>query len=385
MAIYIVLLTGIALSGLYLFEFNKNCAGKVPGGCFTACNSIIIFYLAAACLTFTLISALRFGIGYDYYSYRDIYESVKVQSVSHIMKTHWKECLFYLFCKFCSVLSLSYPIFLGTASLWIHSVAMWFIHRFSKIPWFSVYLYITLQFFAHNMNLLRQSIAVSFFMLAYPYLFKRQPGHYLLFMIIGGLFHNSLFLIIPLYFLLPLRNTVKRMLLCTLLLALAYLFSTPTFSFLSNILLKRFSSYQTSEIYWSGSSFVYTIFPTIYFLLILLFEKCLQPNRKNREEQSDICSDIAVNSSFFTAAISFFITRHFILERFSIYTFVFSLIIIPEIINRYQTNSKQRYLVLMSFLLFATLYFIFAAVKGFHHVYPYISLFERAVSVNHSY
>lgn len=388
MTIYIILLTGIALSGFYFFEYQKNDGQKIPVRRLFTYEQMCRLYLAASCLVFTLILALRFGIGYDYYSYRDIYASVKELSVPHIMNAYRKECLFYLFCKLCSALSLSYPVFLAAAGLWIHSVAMWFIHRYSKMPWVSVYLYVAFQFLAHNMNLLRQSIAVSFFMLAYPYLMKRRLGCFLLLMVIGGLFHNSLFFVIPLYFLLPLRNTCKRTFLYIFLAAIVYLSADIIIAVLSDALAGPYSFYQESEVYWQGSSFVYTVFPAAYFLLVFLFRNRLQPHIKKENIQHikpGVCADIAVNSAFLTAAISFFITRHFILERFSVYPFVFSLIIIPEIIDSYRIKSKQRCLALILFLFFAALYFSFAAVKGFHHVYPYISLFERAVSINHSY
>lgn len=93
-------------------------------------------------------------------------------------------------------------------------------------------------------------------------------------------------------------------------------------------------------------------------------------------------------SAFYHFLISLFITKHFILERFAIYPFVVSLAAIADITSCYQKNagsdSRQArafHFVRLQFLVFGAAYFLFAAARGFHNVYPYISLLSKSSAV----
>ena len=76
--------------------------------------------------------------------------------------------------------------------------------------------------------------------------------------------------------------------------------------------------------------------------------------------------------------LQLFITRHFILERFSIYTAFFSLPSLPEAAQgeRRRISPKGRTALLAAG---ALAYFLFAAREGFHGVYPYHGVWERAL------
>ena len=98
----------------------------------------------------------------------------------------------------------------------------------------------------------------------------------------------------------------------------------------------------------------------------------------------DIQRSLYINSAIYNFIINLFITKHFILERFSVYPFAISLIAIPEIIYSYRRKGKKQttsyYCVLILFILYGIAYFLFAAYKGFHNVYPYISLLDKSHS-----
>jgi hypothetical protein len=74
-----------------------------------------------------------------------------------------------------------------------------------------------------------------------------------------------------------------------------------------------------------------------------------------------------------------FITRHFILERLSIYVSTFSLLALPAAV---QAPCKRITSGVRTGLLIggALAYFLFAASQGFHGVYPYHGIWERAMT-----
>ncbi len=358
-------LTILVLSGLgFLFTEKKKGVKNT------------IFYLTIVFFIFTALSSFRYAIGFDYFSYRDIYVNMSVWTFGDIFHYCWYEPLFFIVCKLFSSIGCSFQIFLLVINTFLFFIAVKFIYRYSKLPWMSVYLYITLQFLAYNMNLIRQSIAVAFFLLAYPYLKNRKLLPFSILFLIGGLFHNSLLFLFPFYFLLPKKTTKKLLGILLVLVLLGYFLFDPVFSLLLPFLPEKYVLYQT-KVFWNSNSFKYIVPSATYCILMYLFRNRIDDPKKKT---------IYLNSALYTFLISLFITKHFILERFSIYPFALSLIAIPEIIVSYQgkDHSKRNILtyhrVVFLFLLFGGLYFLFSVNEGFHNVYPYVSLLDKSSS-----
>lgn len=340
-------------------------------------GKILAAYMAAVFLCFTFLASFRYAIGFDYFSYQRMYRILLGWSFRDTLRVYWHEPLFPLLCKVCGLFGCSYQMFLVFANIFLFLAAVNFIYRYSKLPWLSVYLYITLQFLAYNMNLIRQSFAVAFFLIAYPYLRDRKIVPFTVLIVLGGMFHNSLWLVFPLFFLLHWENTARSAVLITVVgLSLYFLFD-PVFSLLLPVLPEKYTHY-FEHYFWSPVKFYYAIPAAVYCILVYLF--------RNRAG-SPVKRQIYLNSALYTFLTSLFITKHFILERFSIFPFVFSLLAIPEIVFSFQMEKgcsekhrKNYYWVLFLFLLFGAAYFLFAAAKGYHHVYPYVSLLDKSIS-----
>lgn len=397
MAVYY--LTTATLTGLgyylteYLFPSDTCAAGFSEGKSIRRKsseqegNSLVqkkrrntLLYLAVSFLVLTFLASFRYAIGFDYFSYRKIYEKTAASTFSATLATHRHEPLFYLICRIISLSGCSYPVFLLFINTFLIFTAMRFIYRHSRLPWLSVYLFITLQFLAYNMNLLRQSIAVCFFLLAYPCLMERKLLRYSILILVGGLFHNSIFLMWFFYFILTKKHSRLFLVCIAACTLLAYFLFDPVFAFIQPILLKKHANYVNSY-YWQPDSFVYVIFPALYTGLAWLFGRNISdPEKRN----------ICLNSALYQGIISLFVTKHFILERFAIYPFSLALIMVPEIICAYRTEKRSTqkkgkkdfyyFCVLFIFVGFGAAYFCFAAVKGFHGVYPYVSLLKRSWS-----
>lgn len=363
MAIYYLTISFSAGLGYVLTEHKKS-------------RQTTAIYVAACLLLLIFVASCRYAIGFDYFSYRNMYEMVNGWSWGDILRIYSGEPLFFLFCKVIGSIGCPYQVFLMIINVFLLTAAIHFMCSYSKIPWLSIYLYITLQFLSYNMNLIRQSIATAFFLLAYPYLKNRKILPYTILVLIGGLFHNSLLFLYPLYFLLPIKQSKHSLLSLAALTTLVYIFFDPLFELLEPLLPTKYTKYQ-GGFFWQANGFYYVLFPGLYCLLIYLFRKRIADS---------MLSAVCLNSAIYHFIISLFITKHFILERFAIYPFVFALIAIPEIISSYQkkrTGSKPvltYHRVLFLFLIFGGAYFAFAAFCGFHHVYPYVGLWDKSVS-----
>lgn len=367
MAIYYFIVTFLTGLGYILTDRKKE-------------KKAVAFYLAITFLVLCVFASCRYAIGFDYFSYRDIYEMIAGWPVGDIVRFYWYEPLFFLVCKIFCLMGCPYTLFIAVVNIFLLSVAMWFIYRNSKMPWVSVYLYITLQFLAYNMNLLRQSIAIAIFLLAYPYLKNRKIVPFTVLILIGGCVHNSLFFMWPLYFLLPKKCSRKFLVVALLATAAVYVWFDQLFVLVKPLIPTNYIIYQDTY-FWNANNAEYAVLPAVYGILVYVFTGRMAKSAK----ESCMEASIYRNSAVYHFLISLFVTKHFILERFAIYPFVLSLIAIPDMIYSFRSESGEEkdmgyYCVLVSFLIFGAVYFGFAAYKGFHNVYPYVSLLDKSYS-----
>lgn len=148
--------------------------------------------LVAMWLLLTLSAGLRNMGGVDYDAYRDQYNGIDSES--------------YFETGYCwsvdigNFLGLSYNGFI----LVLTGITLFFLLRFywkySSLPLLSIVLYVGLYFFYYNMILLRQMVAVVFFLYALQFIREKKTIGFLLTTFAGSLFHLSILVVIPVYF-----------------------------------------------------------------------------------------------------------------------------------------------------------------------------------------
>lgn len=65
-------------------------------------------YLGISFLLLLFVISCRYAIGFDYFSYRNIYELANQMSFGEILRLHWGEPLFFLSCKIIGSLGCPY-------------------------------------------------------------------------------------------------------------------------------------------------------------------------------------------------------------------------------------------------------------------------------------
>lgn len=191
-----------------------------------------------------------------------------------------------------------------------------------------------------------------------------EPGFVLLNLAAG--FHRSALVILPLYFLLNLRPSPRRYAAAAAAAGAAYLFLDPLLRLLLAV-LPVYRSYPGGT-YWQGNSAVYLLAPLGCFLLTLPLIR--------QAVRAPSVSPVLANAAVCTLLVQLFITRHFILERLSIYTAIFSLLSLPEAVRA--SGERRAGLWTALVVLFGLAYLLFAASQGFHGAYPYHGVWSRA-------
>ena len=153
---------------------------------------------------FVLMATMRYGIGYDYFNYERLYEQLGPMTAAQLVQDPvGKQFIGYsLLTHLLYRAGLDYRSLLLVINLLMTGVVLWFVKRYSPLPWMSLFFYLTLQFFAHSMNLFRQSIAATICLLAYPFLKKRKLLPFVLVVLLAAAFHTSVLFFLPFYWIL---------------------------------------------------------------------------------------------------------------------------------------------------------------------------------------
>src|SRR5690606_19464441 len=102
-----------------------------------------------------------------------------------------------------------------TSALFVISIYLFVIKRFSNNYILSVFIYITFGFYTFLFNGLRQGIAMAVCFLALPYLINKNKLKYFLLIVIASLFHTSAWVMLPFYFLVHMKLRLEYKMLIT--------------------------------------------------------------------------------------------------------------------------------------------------------------------------
>ena len=115
-------------------------------------------YLSVMGLACWLTASMRYVTGFDYRFYESAFQSVAALGLNG---AGWSEPGYLLLNWAVSFFSSDYRVFLLVFHLLLTILVFVWIGRCSPSPWLSVFLFISLQYFALSMNFLRQALAAA--------------------------------------------------------------------------------------------------------------------------------------------------------------------------------------------------------------------------------
>ncbi len=349
-------------------------------------------YVGAVFLMFYLVSVFRYGIGNDYLSYMQIFDD--------IYKTDWGQIFtlgyepgFALLTKLISVVTTDITAIYCIYAPFILVPAAIAIYKYSKNVWISCVAYMCLTFFYASMSFIRQSIAASIILLAFCFLRDKKIVPMILMALLATAFHYTALVILPLFLFAVLFKPTKKSLIIyggvTVVVYTAYMILLKGFGInplnliadaATAIFRKDFSSYIGTVFFQNGLDWYYVIMPfaVLAITLIAYFKGWGEKNKEAR---------VLTNFMLFTATFWLFSTIVFILERFSMYMFIYVVLALPSMLEYYKdylaeknknilkksekkSNNYPLYAGLLVAGLFA--YNVFGMCVGYHGVFPYV-------------
>lgn len=291
-------------------------------------NFIYILNLFIITVIFIMILILSGGreiyIGTDTYNYHKIFEIINFHDYPPEEIT-WEPLYVYL--------NKSIYFFNGDAYLLIFvsafisiGLVFYFIIKESKNKYLSIILYICIFGYLFTFNVVRQSIAVGFFLIA-MYNLNNNNKYFYIYSIIAFLFHYSVIVVILIYFIFSLIN--RKIFILTIWLISLFIISNPIFTSIilepfinlfSSILPFKYQEYFGELLYQPGLS-LKVLFYQIMFIMyyyVLSINK-IELIKYNKYIKMSMISIILHNYFFY---LEFF-------NRFSIYFEIFNIIAIP--------------------------------------------------------
>lgn len=356
MSIYLFSLAVIILSSFLIFLKNQS---SIPQKIF----------LITIGLFLVLISGLRsYSVGVDTLSYMGFYDMSRYLSFDRIINgTFGVENGYLYYNKMLNFISESPQFMLIINALVITTGILYFIYKNSPNVTLSVYLYITLYYFAVSLNIMRQFIALSIFLIALEQLKKNRWLTYIIIIYLSSLIHESALICLPVVFIHYLKPTIKNMIwiFCVAIGSTIFVYINPS---IVSILSGSYSRYVETTYFEAnqvgGTIIIWIVQIAMYFSTIYIL-KSKKHILGDRDKKLMFLSAIMILISVCIGLIG---TKIFILSRM-IYSFdIFMIILIPLIIKY---TIKEKKLALIAVYLVLLVYFVYNLSTGGSGVVPY--------------
>ena len=339
---------GIFYTG-YRFKFNKIAL-------------FAVFILAALPLVF--ISTFKGpDIGTDTVSYIYFFNQLKDFGSTLAYVEKQGEAGFWFLNYFGHLFTDNYFIIFLFSSLIVTSCYFYSI-KSSNLSTLSLFtlLFIGPYYFQFNGN--RQAIAIAIFSVAIFFIIKKQPIRYVVSILIGFLFHKSIIICLPLYFIF--RNDVKpKKIVLILFVFLLFIIFFQTFIGLASSIDNRYSTYGDQQETHGG-----LVVSTFNILLFCWFLLCRTINKSTLANRT---FDILLSLYLLGALISLL---SIVLKidpsgflRMSIYFIQMNMFLLPLTIMSFRDNNT-RYIITFAAVILMTAYF-YLTTTTFSHLTPY--------------
>lgn len=289
-------------------------------------------YLILAFIEMQIVSGLRIPSAGDSEYYTDVFVEVSQLSLYETLN-YGLEKGFMLFLYIVSLINSKPQTIIFFSSLLINALVFIYIYKNSRKPWLSVVLYITLMFFFNAMNLMRFAIACSFLLYSNDYIVQRKPIKFLTILIISSTFHFSCLLYGLVYFLYPLKFSLKNLIKVATPFIFLSFFLMPVFELLIQI-NGRYTSYADSDEFYQSAyaNILEFMFGFCIFLFFLFHQKWKYKGFSGTEK-------LNMWLAFMSTVFFFMSINVMIIIRFAT---MFSLIYIIFIVNSISEIKKIR-------------------------------------------
>lgn len=299
-----------------------------------------------------LLAGLRFRyVGTDTNNYIYAFEKLQYSGANFLTNTTSHEAGYILLQNITMLFSREYWALLTAIALVGVSFYFYTIKRLSPNIIVSVFLYITLASYLFAFNGARQGLAASVFGVALIYLIEKKLVKFVIWVLIASLFHRTVLVMLPFYFLLRFRFSVKNTLIFSTVSFLSVSYLSFFLTFLEGDIANRYAAYEGRGALGGENLALYFI--SLSFLFVLWRKEI----PASIMERYDLYLNICIFSSIiYLVVITTGIDVNFI--RFTLYFSMGYILIWPIILSNVKLFKigASRFLFFFVHLLFYYIY-----------------------------
>ncbi|MNC16884.1 Transmembrane protein EpsG [compost metagenome] len=362
MVIYISFLLVILLLMIYAqFKGMKALSTKnyyldsEQGGNDSLNKSSFLYYISVLIVFF--LSAVRYGVGWDYWAY---FETISYGRSTNIINNG--ETLTILIIELAKFFKQPQLYFIVNSIICVFLIANTS-KRYSIDMWLSFIFFVTFPlFFLNSLSVVRNFTAIALTFYGVKYLVDKKILKYFLIVIIASLFHKSALLALIFYFIRNLNLKTYKIIIVVLFI--------PIIGKLSNLFVSKFFSsysvYLQETSIQEGTKAIF-VFLLIAIASVLFKRKLFLLNDRNRIYFNNFFVGISIYLMFFEYGTMG--------HRLSLYGTIYSILLLPEIIHLF--NKRDRILIKSLVYLFCTIMFLYTVKIGSETYIPYDVFFNK--------
>lgn len=345
---------------IIIFGVLVNCCSNSKAN-----SKLRIVYCVTSFLFIYLLIVLKStSVGSDTRSYNDIYLSIAGDKKLVDSSYEYMEKGYVLMMTICANIGLTFRQFLFLCyAIALIPICILFI-KYSKNVFLSLLIFVCYQFFVFEMSAIRQSVALGICILAYLILKTNKKISIPLFflLVVCALFvHKSsiIFMAVPFLKKIPVNSlTIALYLIANFMLII---FNEQIYSFIATYISSYYGKNATIEL---GGNFYFLVLMVLFAFITYL----INPSCKINENDSFkfVCFSIPL----------FFVISGSNLLRAAMYFTIFLTVLLPEILNEYNFNSK--FILNIGISLGCILIFVFTTlIPNQLNIVPYIPFWKE--------
>ncbi len=334
MTVYIFMLLFIYILGFFFTNMQEDKVIQWGIG-----KEILFFIIT--CI-FICISGLRYNVGADFFGYYNNFDYYAADTLN-IFENN--EIGIRIIAKIAMLIGSSPQIYIFLCSMFTIVLFMLTIKKYSEITVMSLMLYVFLGMFLGSFNAIRQYLAVSIVFFSIRYIFETKWKPWVISICVAFLFHTSAIFILPIYWLVTIKNKKLFVLFLSIVAVIAFFSYDQIFLMIDN--LKGNINGNTSErLYAQNEVSLFRVAASWAPVLLCYFPAAIRPeNNKDR---------ILINYTLLAAILQTVSMNSTYLARFCTYTTAVNILTIPALIKYQDDNNRF----VLKFLIYV-LYFIY--------------------------
>ena len=321
---YAIVVFVVLLLGLFLGEWRPSRKKE-------------ILFLCLSSVVLIVFSALRAtNVGIDYYQfYVPFFENVRSGGWSFLVSDanpYLTEFGFSLLTFLISLVTGNVFVYMAVIATIMIGLTAWVLYRDCSKPWIGMFIFVAFNFFGNTLSYIRQSLGIAIFLFAIHYIKEKRIVPYMLLVLLAATFHNSLLLMLPVYFLAQIAINRISLGVYGGMTILVLVFSWQIFNLVTQFVYQYYATDQNLY-FMQGRDFMTGFIPVLAMVLMIAFQKLLL--KKNPRNV------VLVNIAMYAGIFFIFTWKHFLFQRIGNIFFTAAILYVPDLLTALQATGTE--------------------------------------------